>query len=407
MRISIPRENQPDVQIEKWYHLRNEAERSDGFRNGEDFRELLSNSVALRLRSDVPVGVCLSGGLDSSSLVSILLKDFKKKDLHTFSAVYGKGRPGDERNFIDVYSDQLRNMHFITPTSKTFLEDLDTFLRIHGEPVPSTAPYAQYKVMELARNHVVVTLDGQGADEMLAGYHYFFGYFFKDLLKHRQWTKLLSEMVQYFRKHRSIYGFQTFAYFLLPNTMKTGVRILEKKYLQKDFIRKYKDTNTITSGLYNASGLREALLDHFEYKMEHLLKWEDRNSMWFSLEARVPFLDHRLVEKTIALENHQCIHHGMTKHILREAMKSTLPEPILNRKDKVGFDTPQGDWLRTAGFQKIFREVVRSSGFLKHQIFRSVELERMHDSYLAGDVSLAQDIWKVINLGMWFDRFIG
>lgn len=148
--------------IRKWYDLKQHVE--NPFNNSAEYKELFSDALKLRLRSDVPVGVCLSGGLDSSSIVSVLVSDYKKNDLNTFSAVYGKNEIGDESVFISEYNDQLSNMYFTFPTADTLFADKEIFIRAHAEPTPSTSPYAQYKVMELAQEHVVVTLDGQGAD---------------------------------------------------------------------------------------------------------------------------------------------------------------------------------------------------------------------------------------------------
>lgn len=280
---------------------------TEGFKSPDEFRELFSSAVGLRLRSDVPVGVCLSGGLDSSSIVSVLLQDYNKKDLNTFSAVYNKGQHGDETEFIQEYRSLLKNMFFTTPDAKTLENDFLQFVKAQGEPIAGTSPYAQYKVMKLAKDHVVVTLDGQGADEYLAGYHYFFGFFFKDLLKHGRLGKLSTEIYYYLLKHRSLFGIKSFGYFLLPESLRTKARASEKGYINNDFVNKYKDGNSIAGNLYGSDSLHDALLDHFEYKLEHLLKWEDRNSMRFSLEARVPFLDYRLVEKALATSSEMII----------------------------------------------------------------------------------------------------
>ena len=139
-------------------------------------------------------------------------------------------------------------------------------------------------------------------------------------------------MFHYLANHHSIYGLKTFLYFLFPEKSKTELRINEKGYLNSAFVEKFKNTNSIAGNLYNSAGLSDALIDHFEYKLEHLLKWEDRNSMWFSLEARVPFLDYRLVEKTLATSGELIIKKGMTKYLLRESMKDILPEKIRTEK---------------------------------------------------------------------------
>ena len=392
--------------IEKWYDLKARVGESKGFTGPEEFRDLFSSAVRLRLRSDVPVGVCLSGGLDSSSIVSVLLDDFQKKDLHTFSAVYKKGQYGDETEFIHEYRPLLENMYYITPDAQTLERDLSTFIQAHAEPIPSTSPYAQFKVMELAKEHVVVTLDGQGADEELAGYHYFFGNFFKDLLVNGQWGSLSKEVVFYLLKHHSLYGLKTFVYFLLPKKIRATLRTSEKGYISPDFVYAHQEKNTIAGDLYEAASLNEALLNHFEYKLEHLLKWEDRNSMWFSLEARVPFLDYRLVERVLATQSDWIIRKGETKYILREAMKNILPAKIQARRDKTGFDMPQDEWFRTGQWQEIINDILLSSRFRQRNIIDADMAVKKYEQHLDGKVNISKEIWKWVHLDLWFRRFI-
>ena len=392
--------------IKRWYDLRKRVKEAEEFKSLDEFRETLSSSVGLRLRSDVPVGVCLSGGLDSSSIVSLLLKDFKKSDLNTFSAVYGEGIRGDESEFINEYKDILENMHYINPTAESLYNDMHQFVYAHAEPIPSTAPYAQFKVMELAKDNVVVTLDGQGADEELAGYHYFFGYFFKDLLRHFRLLKLSSEIFHYLVNHKSIYGLQTFLYFLLPEKLRTMARVSEKGYLQDDFVKRHSVNNSIAGNLYGSCSLHEALLDHFEYKLEHLLKWEDRNSMWFSLESRVPFLDHHLVEKVLSTPSHQIINKGMTKYILREAMKGIIPENIRTRQDKVGFETPEDEWFRTEKFRTFIYDLINSKKFANRGYLNVKKVSNLYKKHLDNKNNISKEIWKWINLEVWFRKFI-
>jgi asparagine synthase (glutamine-hydrolysing) len=408
IKIDIKKPDRRDaLSITKWYDLRSEVRKTEGFKSPEEFRQLFSDAVGLRLRSDVPVGVCLSGGLDSSSIVSVLLNDYDKLDLKTFSAVYEKGQYGDETEFIKEYTNKLKNMFFITPNANTLHSDIQKFVRAHGEPIPSTSPYAQFKVMELARGKVVVTLDGQGADEMLAGYHYFFGYFFKDLLKHGRLWKLSSEIFHYIKLQKSIYGLKTFSYFMLSKSLRSRIRVKEKGYLKGDFVKLYSNSNSIAGTLYGSDSLQDALLDHFEYKLEHLLKWEDRNSMWFSLEARVPFLDHRLVERTLAINDNSMINKGMTKSILREAMKGTIPEKIRLRRDKIGFDTPQDEWLRDPAFNELVEEILSPGSFITTNFINREKAIKLFESNRKGNANISKEIWKWIHLEIWYRMFIG
>jgi asparagine synthase (glutamine-hydrolysing) len=404
VRLMEDRGQKTEVIIKKWYDLR--ANLKEPFQTPRDFRETLSSAIGLRLRSDVPVGVCLSGGLDSSSIVSILLKDHQKRDLNTFSAVYGKGKTGDESEYIGLFKNEPIHMHFTTPSAESLHADLHRFVRSMGEPVPTTSPYAQFKVMELAKGKVVVTLDGQGADEELAGYHYFYGFYFKDLLKKMRLGKLNFEMFQYLNHHHSIFGLKTFLYFLLPEKFKTRLRVGEKGYLCPEFIDKYQSGNSIAGNLYDSESLHDALLDHFEFKLEHLLKWEDRNSMCFSLEARVPFLDYRLVEKTLATSSDLIIKNGMTKHLLRESMKGILPEKIRLRRDKVGFDTPQDEWFKTPAWRNLVLEILTSRTFTGRGIVDPSAALKIHQDHISGKKNAGKEIWKWLHLELWHREFI-
>lgn len=394
------------MEIRRWYDLKERIRHTDPFKSSKEYREIFSSAVGLRLRSDVPVGVCLSGGLDSSSIVSVLLKDHKFEDLNTFSAVYGKGKRGDESDFINEYKGTVKNMHYTSPNADTLYDDMACFITAHGEPIPSTAPYAQFKVMELAKDNVVVTLDGQGADEELAGYHYFFGFYFKDLFRKFRWFRFFSEIYYYLKIHRSIYGLKTLVYFLMPAFLKTKARIGEKGYLNPEFVGAYSKNNKIAGELYNSGSLNEALLDHFEHKIEHLLKWEDRNSMWFSLESRVPFLDYRLVEKTLASAANMKIKSGMTKHILREAMRGTLPEKIRIRKDKIGFMTPEDEWFRDEKFRIYIFELLNSESFRSRKIIDAEKAKQLYKKHLNKEIQISKEIWKWINLELWFREFV-
>ncbi|MBX0332366.1 asparagine synthase (glutamine-hydrolyzing) [Pontibacter sp. HSC-14F20] len=403
MKLTVCGKN---VKISRWYDLREKVSKSEKFKSPEEYKELFTSAVGLRLRSDVPVGVCLSGGLDSSSITSVLLNNFHKKDLNTFSAVYQNGQTGDEKQFIHEYKPLLNHMHYTYPNAQTLENDLIQFIKTHAEPIPSTSPYAQYKVMELAKDNVVVTLDGQGADEQLAGYHYFFGFYFKDLLRSGRIGKLVSEIYHYLNNHRSLYGLKSFVYFLLPENMRTKMRVDEKGYMQDAFVEKYSQSNGIAGNLYGSNSLKDALLDHFENKLEHLLKWEDLNSMHFSLEARVPFLDYRLVEKTLASSDNWAIRHGITKFILREAMKGVLPEKIRMRQDKIGFGTPQDEWFREPAWRNIIEGILKSDSFRRRNLINAEVAIRKYREHLSGKTNIAKEIWKWVHLELWFRTFI-
>jgi asparagine synthase (glutamine-hydrolysing) len=390
----------------KWYDIHQRVNQTKGFMEATAYRKSFNEAVKLRLRSDVPIGVCFSGGLDSSAIASVIIDDFDKKDLNTFSAIYDASFSGDESKFIYLYKEKPGKRHYVTPSAESLLEDLDQFVECHGEPLPSTGPYAQYKVMELAKGNVVVTIDGQGADEQLAGYHYFFGFYYKDLLKKGKFFRLLKEMLAYTRIHKSLFAFKTFAFFLLPGKWRVKLKANDLSYLDRSFVKQFGGDSKIADNLYGSATLKDALINHFEYKLEHLLKWEDRNSMYFSLEARVPFLDYRLVEQTLATWSDMIIRDGWTKYILREAMKGTLPEAIRMRVDKNGFMTPQDEWFRTPIWQEKINSIIDSPSFASRGLFDLEAVKSQYQKHLKGEVQIAKEIWKWVHTELWFRRYI-
>lgn len=393
-----------NVSFNKWYSLSENVNGSKAFQTPLEFRDTFIDAVRLRLRSDVPVGVCLSGGLDSSSITSVLNSHLEKDDLQTFSAVYGQGITGDENGYIELMKHSVCNMHRTYPSADTLYKDMESFVKCIGEPVPSTSPYAQFKVMELAKGNVTVLLDGQGADEILAGYHYFFGNYYKELLLKLRFLRLLKESFLYYKNQHSMFAFKTLVYYLLPGSLKSRAKLLGRNYIKRDFFEKEQENTRLPGTLFGAPSLKEALLAHFEYKLEHLLKWEDRNSMWFSLESRVPFLDYRLVEGTLSLPPEKIISQGITKYILRQAVKGILPEKIRMRQDKIGFMTPESEWFRRPFFRDYILDLLNSESFRKSPYLDYKRCIKLYNLHLERKINVSRDIWKWMNLELWFQH---
>lgn len=389
----------------RWYDLWENCKEEQEL-SPTKYRELFKDSLRLRLRADVPVGVSLSGGIDSSAIVSSLIKDFDLKELNTFSAVYGKSELSDESEYIDEFKPMVKNMHYTSPDSSSFFNDFENFIDAHNEPVPDIGPYAQFKVMELATKHVTVTLDGQGADEQLAGYHYFFGSYYIELIKKFKILKFASENIQYLKKHKSLNALKYLVYYILPSSLQQKINSQIFPSIHKDFYKANKNRQEINDMLYNPKSLNESLRQHFEYKLEHLLRWEDLNSMHFSIESRVPFLDHRLVEATLSTPSYQKLKKGETKHLLREAVKDILPIKITQRKDKKGFSNPRDKWFRTDKFQKYIVELINSDSFKNRGYFNSEIANNQYQKHLEGKIDISKEIWKWINLEIWFRKFI-
>ena len=393
------------VEIKKWYNLSDKIKYPTPVTPAE-YREELKKSVKLRLRSDVPIGVCLSGGIDSSALTSMLYHDFDIKNVNTFSSIFQKGHRADESPFMNVYKDILPNMHFITSDADLFYNEFTSFITSQCEPMPSVSPYAQYKVMQLAQGKVSVTLDGQGADEMLGGYSYFHSSYFKELLLSYKLITLAKEVHGAYKKNLSSEAYSFFIYYLLPISLKNYAGRKKFGSITPDFYDSHYKNSTILSNLYDPNTLHESLMQHFEYKLEHLLKWDDLNSMSFSIESRVPFLDHHLVEKTLSLPSNLILKDGVSKYILRESVKDILPKPIYNRFDKKGFETPSDDWFRTESFRKYISEMLNSSKFKNRGYFDVEDCKQKYQRHLDGKANLANEIWKWINLEVWFQKFI-
>lgn len=392
------------IDFRRWYNIWEKV--SPRKMTSEEYRAEIKSSISLRLRSDVPVGVSLSGGIDSSSIAASLIHDFGQSKINSFSAVYGKHEEADESSFIDEFKGLMPNMYYTYPDSRSLFADLESFVVAHTEPVASIGPYAQFKVMELAKEHVKVTIDGQGADEQLAGYHYFFGSYFKELLTSLKWITLANEAISYYRKHRSLEAFKYLAYYSVPISVKKAVSKNVYGSMNDDFFTENKDSSDIHSKLYNPRTLNESLIQHFEYKLEHLLKWEDHNGMWFSLEPRVPFLDHNLVEKTLSLAPNTKIFKGETKHILRQAMTDVLPKKITQRKDKKGFSTPADKWFREPKFQEYIFDLLHSQPFKDRGYFDVDDCVTRYTKHVNGDLNIAKDIWKWVNMEVWHRKFI-
>lgn len=393
-------------QQQRWYHLRERCREAQPFADAEEYREALDDALRLTLRSDVPVGVSLSGGLDSSSIVALLQHRYGMRDLQTFSAVYGRGQPGDESRYIDAFNDQLQHQQRVTPDAASLMEDLTHFVDVHQEPVPRTGPYAQYKVMQLAQGHVKVTLDGQGADETLAGYKPLLGVYHRQLWRQGRWSTWWNEVSSSLRTPGGMGGLSSGIYAALPEGAREALLRRKRRLVDPLFYQQFRPESRVPQMLPDSDSLQDALIDMVGHKLEHLLKWGDRNSMAFSIESRVPFLDYRLVERTLALPPEELIQNSQGKWIMRQALSGILPEKIRKRRDKIGFGTPENDWLCSDAFQELVGEVLNSD-FYRHNPYIDTDMAKVaYERHVCGRINIARDIWKWIHLYLWHQRFI-
>ena len=396
--------NKDGFTIKKWYDLTSRVKETKSVK--KEFLSRFENCVSKRLETDDQWAVCLSGGLDSSAIVSTVVNRLGVKGLHTFSSVYGKEYKADESKFIEEFKEIVPNMHYINPTADILYADLEHLIKSQVEPTPTTSPYAHYCVLKEANaNGVKITLDGQGSDEALAGYEYIPGLYHKSLFTSFKWVTLFKETVKYLKLHRSTRSLKYMLFFLLPSKMRTKVRISQRAYINPEFVKKH-NNSVIAEKLYGSKDMQEMLINHFEYKLEHLLKWGERNASAFSMTSRMPFLDYKFVEYAIALEDNVKVKNGYTKFILRDVMKGIMPENVRLRVDKKGFSVPQDEWFKSDKFQDLIFGILNSESFRKRGYIIPEEAINLYKRHLSGEINVSKDIWKWINLEIWFRYYI-
>jgi asparagine synthase (glutamine-hydrolysing) len=380
-------------------------------------RELFLDAVRLRLRSDVSVGTCLSGGIDSSAIVCAvdhLLRTEAENARpvgdrqRTFTAYFAE-RGFDERPYAEAVVERTRSQpHWITFDSRELVDVLPSIVRTQDEPFGSTSIVAQWFVMRAAKNAgLTVMLDGQGADETLAGYHGYFGPFFADLLRGGRLRELGAEMRAYRALHGA--GVGTAAVALARPFLPERVRWAARARVRGGSALAHPDLPRTAAG--DANGVAG---DHLRRQMHliltrrglpELLRYEDRNSMAHSLEARVPFLDYRLVELLFSLAPSELIERGRTKAVLRRALGDLLPPVVRDRVDKLGFVTPEVTWLRD-GLGELAEDVFASREFAERGFVDAGAARRSLARHRAGTKTAGFELWRALCLELWAREFL-
>lgn len=405
MHINIA-QDMLQIHVEKWYDLAKEIKKQPNVDEPKQhFMDLFVDAIKLRIRGEEPWGVCLSGGLDSSAIASTIVNVMHEHDVHSYSAVYSKESQADESKYIEYFNGIVPNMHYVHPNADELLNNLDNYVRTQGEPTPTVSPYALYCVMNEAKKNVNVLLDGQGSDEMLAGYEYIPGLYYKTLFTHFRWVTFIKEMIAYWRVHHSTRSIKYFLFFMLPAKLRTKARVQQRGYVNPNFVAKYQNS-VIADKLYGAQTMTEMLINHFEYKLEHLTKWAYRNAVAHEMDDRSPFLDYRLVEYCLSMPDSCKVKDGYTKYMLREVMRGIMPEPVRTRVDKKGFTVPQDEWFRSEKFQKLVMGIIQSESFAKRGYIVPKQAIALYKRHLTGEINISKDIWKWINLELWFRIFI-
>lgn len=381
-----------------------EAEQSEQY-YVQTLYDLLSDSVKIHLRSDVPIGSHLSGGLDSSLLVG-LASSMLPYQLKTFSGAFAEGGVFDERKFIHLVVNKFRTDHYeIIPTAQDYADALPKMVWYMDEPTIGSAVICHFYLCKLASKYVKVVLGGQGGDELFGGYYRYFPAYLSSYLRWfisrklspfgvmRTGVNLLTHIssvgfVNIFQKIRRRQG--------ILNVVTDEFReLIQEQYFQED------STCTSADGI----PLNNMLYWDTKHYLPGLLHVEDRTSMAVSIESRIPFLDHRIVEFAATIPPHIKLKELRLKHIEREAARRLLPREIVDRKDKQGFYPPTPVWFK-GELLPMIKDIIYSRTFRERGIFDVPLLENKMQDYINGKIDYSEQIWMLLNIELWHQQFI-
>jgi asparagine synthase (glutamine-hydrolysing) len=402
----------PSARSRRWYELKPTAPPADETTWPRTLADELGGSVRRRLRADVTVGSCLSGGLDSSSIVCLVAEARKEGGLNGEQTVF-TARPAGAEDDEWPWAREVAGHAGARPVQVPveggeLLERLPELVWLQDEPFASGSIFAQFKVFEAAAAHgVTVMLDGQGADESLGGYHVYFGVYLAQLLRSRRLTEALRQARAVCRAHRVspwwlVRGIIA-SWLPVPELLGRLTRRAVSRVVDADRLGvPPADPFRTMSGRRN--GVRAFSIDQLTAaSLPMLLHWEDRSSMAHGVEARVPFLAHRFVELVLGLPPEARIRGAVTKAVLRDAMHGRVPRRVLDRLDKVAFSTPEARWLcrdhRDAAGRALERALDAAGPVLARN---AAEVLR---GMAGGARPYDPVLWRVLCFGAWLDRF--
>lgn len=380
----------------RYWNVKVNAEIRDNVPDAEVAAKLLSllhDAVSIHLRSDVAVGTCLSGGIDSSALTAVINGLIRKEApsgvgerQKTFSVVFSDKRFDESRYIDEIVTATGVDAHKTEPSPERLWDDIDRLVYMQDEPFGSLSIYAQYCVMQLAREQVKVVLDGQGADELMAGYLAYQGSYIGGLFRSFHALTGFKEIIGSLTHHRGFFRSAAEQLFV-----RKGRRGLLKCTVPP--VNRY------------GGGLDEVLYRELtSTNLPALLHYEDRNSMAFSIESRVPYLDVRFVEYVVSLPLSQKISKGITKIALRNAIKGIIPESVRCRMDKMGFVTPEEVWMKE-GLRPFVLELLSSEEFQKRSYWNANAVIRNYLSFLDGKSAYSPEIWRIVCTELWLVKF--
>ncbi len=385
-------------------------------------RQLLEDTINIQLRSDVPLGTYLSGGVDSS-LVTLMASGRYNGKIKSFNGAFREGPQFDESPFARRVAEASgADIYQIYPTENDFIDTLPKLVYHMDEPAAGPGLFPQYMVSKLAAENVKVVLGGQGGDEIFGGYARFViayleqaikGAIFesteegehivslKTILPNLPYIKQYVPMLQRFWS-RGVFDPMDLRYFCLIDRSEGSLNLynqdFRKNYCREDIFERFRTmfNHPDTISYYNK-------MVHFDMvaSLPALLHVEDRVSMAVSLESRVPLLDRRIVELITSMPPHMKFKGAEMKYILKKAVGDLLPSEIINRKEKMGFPVPLHLWAKnnTGAF---FKDILFSRSCRERGIFNHSEIEKLIDN----ESAFGRRLWGIINLELWFQTFI-
>lgn len=383
------------ISIRNYYNLKNNINLSNDSLSETELIEKINytfeNAVKLRLRSDVEVGTCLSGGIDSSAL-AVTMAHFTNKPVHCFTAIF-KNESINEEAFADSVSQKINGKHFkIEPTFDEFLKEVNNLIYSQDVPIWSTSTFAQHKVMQLAQQHnIKVVLDGQGADELFAGYHHHFLAMWNNLISTNKYSRAFNEINA--SKKSISHPFQFLVKERIKQKHNFNTNVL-KQVFNSDFI----NSEPIKNQSVYFNDVNQLLVnDIYETRLKSFLKCEDRCGMWHSVESRTPFADDiELINLLFSFNGNKKIKNGVSKYLLREALKSKLPQQIYSRYDKKGFETPMNKWMQQLLPQLISEVKAAKFDFVNYTLLEKANNSNQFHSKL---------LFKLFVLNRWKNLF--
>jgi asparagine synthase (glutamine-hydrolysing) len=418
------------LKIERYWDVRfsqdgDETKKSDADYIAE-WRELFRESVRLRLMADVPLGMFLSGGIDSSAIAA-MMSGMVSEPIKTFSVAFIE-REANELEYARMVARAFKTDHHeVIVSPEDFFAALPSLVWHEDEPIAHPSSVALYFVSRLASEHVKVVLTGEGSDELLGGYERYrktiynlaFGARYQSFMpaalrrmvsnrierlprNSRARQKLLRTFLCVEPDIESIY-FDNFAVF--PRALQAGLLTNEtKERIGAEALDPYREVRSVLEQTDARTLLDRLLYADTKTYLHELLMKQDQMSMAASIESRVPFLDHKLVEFTARLPERLKLRGWTTKYILRESMKGLLPEPILKRR-KMGFPVPVGAWFR-GSYRSVIDDYVLSERATSRGIFDASVVRRLVSEHQAGAGNHAERLWSLVNFEMWLRRFV-